>query len=486
MDKTELKVKMLVATKWATITEVIAKFIVPITNMILARILKAESFGVLATVMMVFSFADMFTDAGFQKYLLQHEFKNEEDKDKGATVAFWTNLGISTILWGVIAVFNKQISSLYGDPSLGIVIIISCSQLLTTSFSCIQMALYKRRFDFKTLFLVRIITVCIPFVITIPLALFGLSYWALIIGMMCGQIANAVILTVKSDWKPKLFYDVSILKEMVSFSIWSLVEAISIWFTTWADSLIIGSVFSSYYLGLYKTSTNMVNSIMVVITSSTTSVLFTTLSRLQNDNDGFNNMFLKTQEIVSILIFPLGVGIFLYRDLATKIFLGSQWNESSNIIGIWALAQAITIVFGYYCSEVYRAKGRPKISFLVQLLYIVVLIPTCLISSQYGFWTFVYMRSLVVLEFVIVHLLVMKFVIGIPISRIIKNVFPAGISAIIMGCMGYFLLKVNEGLLWNALSIMICIFFYFLVLSVFPGMKKVLKSIILRLMKQNS
>ncbi|MGR5967704.1 oligosaccharide flippase family protein [Bacillus paranthracis] len=39
-----------------------------------------------------------------------------------------------------------------GNPGLGIVIIIACVQLPLTSFSSIQMALFRREFDFKTLF----------------------------------------------------------------------------------------------------------------------------------------------------------------------------------------------------------------------------------------------------------------------------------------------------------------------------------------------
>ena len=176
------------------------------------------------------------------------------------------------------------------------------------------------------------------------------------------QLFNAVILTIKSKWRPEWSYNIKILK-MVSFSIWSLIESISIWFTTWIDAFIIGYYLNEYYLGIYKTSTIMVNSVFALITASTVPVLFSALSRLQNNEHEFKNMFLRFQRLVSILVFPLGVGIFLYSDLVTKVMLGNRWNEASDVIGIWALTSAIMIVFGHYCSEVYRAKGRPKLSF---------------------------------------------------------------------------------------------------------------------------
>lgn len=466
------KNKIINATKWAALTEIAVKLVTPITSMVLARILTPNAFGVVATVTMIVSFAEMFTDAGFQKFLIQHEFISEDEKIKYTNVAFWTNFLVSIVLWLVIIAFSDNIASSVGTPGMGKVISIASFQILLTSFSSIQMALYRRDFEFKTLFLVRIVSVFIPFIVTIPLALLGLSYWALIIGTTTMQLSNAIILTVKSKWKPKFFFNTKILEEMFSFSVWSLIEAISIWFTIWIDAFIIGYSLNQYYLGLYKTSTSIVNTIMALIIGSTTPILFSTLSRLQHDELYFNNMFLKFQRIISIIVFPLGVGVFLYSDVATQILLGDQWTEASELIGIWALTSSFVIIFGNYFSEFYRAKGNPKLSFVAQLLHLIVLVPACIISSKYGFLTLVYTRSLIRLQFIIVHFFIMKFVIGFSVSKLIINVYPTAISALAMGIFGYFLKQYNSDILWTVFSIIMCIVFYFGVLFVFPQIRK--------------
>ena len=309
--------------KWSSITEIIAKLIQPITNMILARILVPEAFGVVATITMIISFADMFTDAGFQKYIIQHEFKNKREKELSTNVAFWTNLFISVLMWILIIIYSNDIAKIVGNPGLEHVISIACMQLPLTSFSSIQMAVYRRSFDFKTLFFVRIVSICIPFIVTIPLALLGYSYWSLIIGTICGTLSNAIILTLKSVWKPKFEYSFIVLKEMLSFSLWSLVEAISIWLTTWIDTFIIGSVLTSYYLGLYKTSLSTINSIFMIITGATTPILFSALCRVQNDDDKFNRVLFNMQKNVAYLVIPMSVGIFIFSDVVVKILLGS-------------------------------------------------------------------------------------------------------------------------------------------------------------------
>lgn len=478
MQGENIEKKFINATKWSVITEIIAKLISPVTNMILARIIAPEAFGVVTTVIMITSFAVMFTDAGFQKYLVQHEFKDEEEKFKYTNVAFWTNFGIAIFLWLIIIIFCEPIAIMVGNPGLGKVIAISSVELLLTSFSSIQMALYRRDFEFKTLFLVRIVSVCIPFIITIPLAFLGLSYWALIIGTICGQLSNAIIMTIKSKWKPQLFYKVEILKKMLSFSIWSLIEAVSIWFTTWIDVFIIGNSLNKYYLGIYKTSTTLVNSLMALITSAIIPVFFSALSRLQNDNEKFNNMFLNTQRKVSIFVFPLGVGLYMYSDLATKIMLGSQWSEASGVIAIWALTSSIIIVLSNFNSEVYRAKGRPKLSFLSQILHLAILVPVCIISSKYGFWVLVNARSWIRLEGVLIGFILMKYAIRFPIMKIFRNIIPTAISSIIMGITAYLLRQIKNGLLWSFISIMICCLVYFLVLYLFPSMREDITKVI--------
>lgn len=471
MNDENLKNKIVNATKWSTITEVVAKLVAPVTNMILARVISPEAFGVVSTTTMVMSFSDMITDAGFQKYLVQHKFKDEEEKIKNTNVAFWTNIFISLFLWIIIIVFRDQIATLVGNPGLGNVIAIVCMQLLLTSFSSIQMALYRREFNFKTLFRVRMVGILMPIIVTIPLAFLGLSYWAIIIGAICTQISNAIILTVKSKWKPYFFYDFRILKEMLSFSVWSLIEALSIWLTGWIDVFIIASSLNQYYLGIYKISTSTVSTLMSLITASILPIFFSALSRLQDDDDKFKSMYFTTQRIVSIFVLPFGVGLYLYSEVATEILLGNSWIEASSLIGVWGITSAIKIIFCNLSSEVYRAKGRPKLSFLSQVLHLIVLIPSCLISVKYGFWVLVYVRAWIRMQFVFVNLIIMKLEVGIKIGKTFKNIIPIAISAISMGGIAYILQKLNDGLVWSILSIIICALFYFCLLYLFPSTK---------------
>ena len=401
------KSKVVSATKWSAVTEVAAKLVSPISTMILARLLTPDAFGVLVTATIVISFAEIFTDAGFQKYIIQHEFEDDDALYKSTNVAFWSNLFFSLVVWAGICAFSPQIAHLVGSDGYGLVIAVSCICIPLEAFSSIQFALFKRKLDFRSLFFVRIIGIAIPLIVTIPLAYVTRSYWALIIGMITLNISNAILLTARSSWKPKWYYNFSLFKQMFSFTMWSMVEAVTIWLTGYLDIFIVGTVLSTYYMGIYRTAINTVGGIMALITAATTPVLFSALSRVQSDPLQFKALFFRFQKMVGLLVIPLGVGIFLFRDLVTQILLGDQWSEASYMVGWWGLTSAITIVLSHYCSEVYRAKGKPKYSVLSQILHLLFLIPTVLISVKYGFETLCVSRSLIRFTGILIHLVLL-------------------------------------------------------------------------------
>ena len=457
------------ATKWSAIAEIVAKLVLPITNMVLARLLTPDAFGVVATITMIVSFAEIFTDAGFQKYLIQHEFEDDIDREQSTTVAFWSNFILSLMLWGVIAVFCESLARLVGNPGLGNVISIACVSIPIAAFSSIQMALYKRYFDFKTLFKVRIAGILMPIVITIPLAIWLRSYWALVIGTIATNLVNAIVLTLYSRWKPRLFYSWSKLKEMLSFSIWSMVEAISIWLTGYIDIFIIGVYLNEYYLGIYKTSMTTVGQITSLITTATTPILFSSLSRLQSDREAFSSMFFKFQKLIGMLIIPLGVGIYCFRDLVTDILLGSQWGEAADFIGLWGLTSAITIVLSHYSSEVYRSLGKPRLSVLAQMLHIIVLCPAMLIAVRYD-WEVIYTtRSLVRLQMVIVNLILMHYVVKLSAISMFRNILPSIVASGIMGALGVVVLSLNTSIWSHLLAVFVCVISYFSIVLLFKG-----------------
>lgn len=475
------------ATVWSFAAEFAAKMIVPISNMILARILVPEIFGIIATINMVISFADMLSAAGFQKYLVQYQYSSEEELHKGANVAFWTNISISTFLWLIIAIFSKPISIAVGNPGYGFALTIAALMLPLTSFSSIQEALFQRKLNYKVLFIKRLSVSLLPLVVTVPLALIGFEHWSLIIGNLAGGVLKAVLLTAVSPWKPRFFYSIKLLKQMLSFSVWTLFETIAIWASSYIDILIISNSLGPYYTGLYRNSQSTVTSILTIITGATTSVLFSSLSRCQDDQKKFEELFFSFQKNVALFVVPIGVGIFCFSDLVTMILLGKQWMEASNFIGIWGLCTSLVCVFGTFSREVYRAKGKPKISLFAQVLHLVFVVPVCLYAVSKGFGTLIYLRSFAFLQIILVHMIFIKVFFKMSPLKMFTMVKEILVSSVIMGAFALTIQKYfSLGFIMQFVLILACVLLYFGTLFCFPAEREKLRAMLNKLKKGKS
>ena len=475
MNTSEIKAKTLNATKWSSVTELLAKIISPIINMILARILAPEAFGVLATINMIIAFADVFIESGFQNFLIQHEFKDEQEEHQYMDVAFWCNLILSLLIWLIIFIFRNSIAKFVGNGDVGNVIVIACGVVPLSAIIGIQNCIIKKKLEFKKLFFVRVPTSVVPLFVTIPLALLGFDYWALIIGNIVGTVIRSILLFVIGKYRPRFYFDFSKLLYMAKFGSITLLDGLAIWGTNWIDTLLIASTMTDYQLGLYKNSISLITNLFSIVTASITPVLFSSLSQLQNNQEEFNDMFIGTQKVLCTLLLPMGLGMFLYRDLVTKIILGDKWSEATMIVGLTAITLAVRTIFSSINSQAYRAKGKFAIPLLLQILDLALLVPTCILSARFGFETLVYSRSIIRLDLIIPGLILLYIICRINPITTLKKLLPCFFSSLVMCVCALLLQKISNTFLWSFLSIFICIIIYFSILCIFKSERKTIK-----------
>lgn len=465
----ELTKKTNNAFKWSSITEIVAKLIAPFTNMILARLLTPEDFGSLATVLMVVSFAEIFIESGLQKYIIQHVFHDEKEEMKYMSVALWFNLIVSMVIWLFIFLYRHQIAYLVHNENLSTAIVVTGSVIPANGIIGIQTCKLKKDLDFKTLFYVRLITSLVPVIITIPLAFLGIGYWALIIGNVSGIYVQCASLAAIGKFRPQFILKQKVLIDMLSFGVWALLDGLALWGTSWVDSFIVSRSLNDYYLGLYRNSISTLNSIIAIVTASIIPVLFSSLSKLQNDEIEYKNQFLSVQKTLSVFLLPLGVGIYCYRGLATSILFGGQWGEAEAIIGITAVTLSLRTVFTSIYSSAFQAKGKIYISFLLQLLDILILVPVCVAASKIGFWSLVYARAFVRLDLVIPEMIAFWIICKINPVDTFKIVAHPMFATLVMYAFATMTSDFWEGLPLKVVSIILCMVVYFGTLFAFEN-----------------
>ncbi len=210
-----------------------------------------------------------------------------------------------------------------------------------------------------------------------------------------------------------------------------------------------------------QTIMTTVSSIISIVSAATVSVLFSTLSRVQNDPSRFMGIFENYQMVIGMLVIPMGVGMYLYRDLLTAIMLGEQWMNCADFIGIYSLANAAAIVTNSFFSEMYRALGKPRVSMLAQFLYLCFLVPTIYVTSTISFAALCIGTTVSVFGFMVVHFVIVKFIMKKPIAKMLYNLGLACVPSLIMAVFGIFMQKCQSDLVWQVFSIGCCVLVYF-------------------------
>lgn len=448
------------ATKWSVICEVVAKVIAPITTIILARLLSQEVFGIVASITAITSLADMLSDAGFNAYIIQHQFSSDKEKKSVFNICFWTNLLIAAILFVIILINRHMFSRLVGAEGYSNVLVVAAFVIPIMSISSIEMAIMKKDLNFKSLGIIKIVSKFIPFLTTIPLAFCGFGYWSLVIGSLIGEFIGMMLCFKFAGFSPTRGYDISRLKSIFSFSGWAYLESILEWLLSNIAFLTLASIYGIAALGLFKVGMNMISQIINSIYALYSNVYKSAISKEQYNYEKFKKLFLTFQNYSSIISLPLGVGTFIYRDFITTLLLGKDWGEASIIVGGWALAATLSIAFGNFYSDAIRAKGYPKRLVQINLVYLVLIICLLSFSSKITFSIFcIAFCSIKVIQ-PLLQVIYGSRLCKISFGEILKTSYPQLIATSFMTAFGILFNLASFSFAMNFIGIGICIIVY--------------------------
>ncbi len=406
------------ALKWSFFAELASKAISPVVFIVLARLLTPEDFGVMTAAMMVIAFTQIFWEAGMGKALIQRL----TDTQEAANVAFWINIALGLLIATALFVVAKPVAAtFFHDDRVTAVLQVMTLQVLLGAISSVHTALLQKDMGFKKLFWVRFVTVSLPGLASIPLALNGMGYWALVAGALVGQLAQVIMLWRTSHWRPRWTFDTRVAKEMGRFGAWVGASGLLAWFYLWADSLIVGMYLGSHDLGLYRTGNMFSIMIFGMVFGPIAPVLYSYLSKMGGDKIRLKSMIEKVIRSLTIIAIPLAVILVALSSQIGEVLFGSKWEGISFVIAVMALMHGFSWVVGMN-GEFYRAAGKPSYETIVTAGTLVIYLLAYLYSIQQGFEVFVWTRLGLALGALLLHLLVLKKLLAVSMLPILGYV----------------------------------------------------------------
>lgn len=461
MNETAIKEAGRKSVKWSFFAEVFSKLSLPLSTMFLARILNPEIYGIATAVTIIVSFCEVVLESGFAKYLIEHDFKDEEDYRKQFSLLFFLSIITSLLASVLIVVFRYPLSALIGNSGYEIVLAGSTAQIVFASLNALYAADLKRHFKFNKLFIIKIVYCAAPFVVTIPLALLGMGYWSLIIGAIAAQVFQLPFLIIASKRKLSLKIRFKNLGVILKDSAPMILDSTVVWICSWIMTLLATQFYDSTIVGLIKVSNSTVTSVFSLFSASFISVLFPTLSRLKNNQKEFEDFFVKTQKAAMCILPPIGVGCFFFSGTITSLMLGSKWTDASFMIGVFGLTKPLIICYNHFLSEAFRSKGFFYKSIFYQLFVLAVDLALRLTIGRISLEIYIWVSVIADLIVVIAAIGILKITFKISPIKQITSLLPSLLCCVIFFPVVYLAHEYNTTLIRTVVQILLCASIYF-------------------------
>lgn len=342
---------------WNFAEQVSYKLIQFIIQLVLARILMPDDYGLCALVLAFINIADVLVKSGFSSALIQ---KKEAKSIDFSSVCYFC-VGIAILLYIILFFSSSLIADYFNDERISNVMRVMGIVLIIGAFNSVQVSIVYKNMQFKKSFVGNILGMSISAFAGIIAALQGLGVWALVIQYITNKLVNCFTFYRLVRWLPKWEFSIDSIKQLFSYG-WKLMVS-SIFQTVSSDiySLVIGKHFSKSQLGVYDTGQKIPANLGNTIASTMGGVLFPAFSKIQNDPERIRSYLKKINSITSFVIFPFMMGIAAMASPLVEIILTNKWAAAVPILQI---ACFIYMFYPIHLAnlQIAKAVGRTDIS----------------------------------------------------------------------------------------------------------------------------
>ena len=306
---------------WRFMERIGAQAVAFVVEIILARLIAPEAFGIIALVTVFINILQVFVDSGMGNALIQK--KDADDLDFSSV--FYFNMAMCLSLYGVMFLAAPFIADFYSMPDLTPIVRILSLMLIVSGIRNIQQAYVSRHLMFKRFFYATLGGTVLAAIVGIGMAYRGFGVWAVVAQQLCRATSAAVILWLTVKWRPKWMFSFDRLKGLFSYGWKLLVSALIDVGYRDLRSLIIGKLYTASDLAFYNRAAYFPRFIVGNINTSIDSVLLPTMSAEQDDKARVRAMTRRAIKTSTYLMMPCMVGLAVCAEPVVRLILTEKW-----------------------------------------------------------------------------------------------------------------------------------------------------------------
>jgi O-antigen/teichoic acid export membrane protein len=374
-----LKQQAIKGVFWSFLERFGTQFILLISQIVLARLLKPSDFGIIGILIVFVTISQVFVDSGFGNALIQKKGVNSIDY----STVFYCNIGISILLYVLLFVSSPIIADFYSQPELKWLLRLVSLVLVSNSLGLVQFTKFKKELKFKIIAKTTFWANVLSAIVGILLAYLDFGVWALAIQMVLIYFFRTVFFWILSDWRPLFVFSRSSFKGLFNFGYKLLLSSLLDQVFRNIYILIIGKFYTPKDLGFYTQAKNFQEVPVITLSAVVGSVTFPAFSRIQDDNERLFIGYRKVLKLLVFINFPLMLGLAIIAHPLFLYLLGEQWLPAVPYFQLLCVSGMLYTLQTTNLS-ILQVKGRTDLFLKLEIIKKFVIVLAIIIGSNWG------------------------------------------------------------------------------------------------------
>lgn len=379
MAEKDIKKRTIFGMVWSAIDRFGSMAMSFASNLVLARLLMPDDFGVIGMLHIFIAISGAFMIGGFGDAIIQKKDATHTDY---STVFIW-NMVLSVFFYVVLFFSAPAIARFYNMPSLCEVLRVYGLVLILVALSVVQNAILRKELRFKALSIRNLSASFVALVVGVVMAYLGFGAWSLVASALVNQMMNVILVWGISSWRPSLVFNKNSFKDLFAFG--GMMMLTSLVDKTYANlqGLLIGKWYSASELGYYTQASKLENVPTGSLSYIVSNVSFPVFSKLQNDKDKLLYGLRKNIKAITYLNFPLCVVLLIIAKPLIELLYGSKWDPAApyfQLLCISGMLYAMNSLNG----SIVKALGKGKLFFTIHIIQRVIGLALMFLGIRYS------------------------------------------------------------------------------------------------------
>ena len=303
------------------------------STILLARLLSAEDYGLVAMVFALVSFAPMLIDLGTTDAFVQKTHVTRVD----VSTLFFINVAIGAGLALLFVGLSPLIAAFYGEPTLVGIALAASLMFVFTALSTQHFALLRRAMDFQRLALIETASNVISSIIAIAMAFTGWGYWALVAKPILQSGLAAFGVWLSCPWLPQRPRMTPAVREMLRFGLgvtgFTMTDSVA----RSTDRVALGYFYGAGSLGYFQNALLLYENLLSLLTTPLHNVAVSSLSKLKNEVEALKRAWSAALSSLTFLACLGFASLAVIGDDFVVLLLGEKWEPAGPLLCIFAI-----------------------------------------------------------------------------------------------------------------------------------------------------